>query len=72
MARTRAGFTGLLLVVGITLALIGPWMVDTLYDPRYHRAGGILVAIACIQMLLVIPLSYETAALASGDLRAFS
>lgn len=71
MARTRAGFTGLLLFIGITLALIGPWMVDHLYDPRYHRAGGILVAIACIQMLLVIPLSYETAALANGDSRGF-
>lgn len=71
MARTRAGFTALLLFVGITLALLGPWMVDLLYDARYHRAGGILVAIACIQLLVVIPLSYETAALAGGDSRAF-
>ncbi|AWX92832.1 polysaccharide biosynthesis protein [Paracoccus mutanolyticus] len=71
LARTRAAFTGLLMVVAIVLALIGPWLVDALYDSRYHRAGGILVAIACIQMLLIIPLSYETAALAAGDSRAF-
>ena len=71
LQRTRAGFTGLLLCAAITLALVGPWMVDHLYDPRYHNAGGMLVAIACIQMLLVIPLSYETAALAAGDSRAF-
>lgn len=71
LARTRMGFTAVLMAVAIILALIGPWMVDHLYDSRYHRAGGILVAIACIQMLLVIPLSYETAALAAGDSRAF-
>lgn len=71
LARTRAAFTGLLMVVAVVLALIGPWLVDALYDSRYDRAGGILVAIACIQMLLIIPLSYETAALAAGDSRAF-
>lgn len=71
LQRTRAIFTAVLLVVGITLALIGPWLVDVLYDARYTRAGGILVAIVCIQMMLVIPLSYETAALASGDSRGF-
>lgn len=71
MARTRAYFTALLLFVAVTLALLGPWIVDLLYDARYHNAGGILVAIACIQLLVVIPLSYETAALAGGDSRAF-
>lgn len=71
LQRTRAGFTGLLMICAVILALIGPWMVDHLYDARYVRAGGILVAIACIQMLIVIPLSYETAALAAGDSRGF-
>ena len=71
LQRTRAWFTLLLLGVAITLALVGPWMVHQLYDPRYARAGGILVAIACIQMLLVIPLNYETAGLAAGDSRGF-
>ncbi|MFT4012098.1 MAG: oligosaccharide flippase family protein [Paracoccus sp. (in: a-proteobacteria)] len=71
LQRTRTGFTALLMTAAIILALIGPWMVDHLYDDRYTRAGGILVALACIQMLIVIPLSYETAALASGDSRGF-
>ncbi|SMO69073.1 oligosaccharide flippase family protein [Paracoccus laeviglucosivorans] len=71
LQRTRFGFTGLLLFVAIGFALVGPWLVDQLYDDRYHRAGGILVAIACIQMLMVVPLSYETAALAAGDSRGF-
>ena len=71
MQRTRMGFTLLLLSVGIVLALVGPWLVDHLYDPRYARAGGILVAIASIQLLMCIPLNYESAALATGDSRAF-
>jgi len=71
LEKTRAGFSLLLLCVAVTLALIGPWMVDHLYDPRYHNAGGILVAIACIQLLMIVPLSYETAALAAGDSRGF-
>ncbi len=71
VARTRAGLTALLLVVAITLACVGPPLVDLLYDQRYSTAGGILVAIACIQMIQVIPISYEYAALAAADSRGF-
>ncbi|SIQ26697.1 Membrane protein involved in the export of O-antigen and teichoic acid [Paracoccus thiocyanatus] len=71
LARTRAGLTALLLLVAVVLAWAGPPLVDLLYDPRYGTAGGILVAIACIQMLQVIPISYEQAALAAGDSRGF-
>ncbi|MEF9602307.1 oligosaccharide flippase family protein [Paracoccus sp. PXZ] len=71
LARTRAGLTTLLLVLAAVLAWAGPPLVDLLYDPRYAAAGGILVAIACIQMLQVIPLSYEQAALAAGDSRGY-
>lgn len=71
LQRTRAGFTLLLLAVGITLALAGPWLVESLYDARYQRAGGILVVIASIQLLVIIPLNYEGAALARADSRAF-
>lgn len=71
LARTRAGLTALLLAVAVALAWAGPPLVELLYDPRYAAAGGILVAIACIQMLQVIPLSYESAALAAGDSRGF-
>ena len=71
LSRTRAGLTALLLVTAITLAWLGPRLVDVLYDPRYATAGGILVAIACIQMIQVIPISYEYAALAAADSRGF-
>ncbi|UFM65148.1 oligosaccharide flippase family protein [Paracoccus sp. MA] len=71
LARTRAGLTALLLVAAVVLAWAGPPLVDLLYDPRYAAAGGILVAVACIQMLQVIPISYEYSALAAGDSRGF-
>ena len=71
LARTRAGLTALLLMVAVILAWVGPPLVGFLYDSRYHAAGGILVAIACIQMLQVIPISYEYSALAASDSRGF-
>ncbi|UXU75133.1 MULTISPECIES: oligosaccharide flippase family protein [unclassified Paracoccus (in: a-proteobacteria)] len=71
LARTRAGLTALLLSVAVLLAWIGPPLVELLYDPRYATAGGVLVAIACIQMLQVIPISYDYSALAAGDSRGF-
>ena len=71
LARTRAGLTALLMVAAITLAWVGPPLVGLLYDARYAAAGGILVAIACVQMLQLIPISYEYSALAAGDSRGF-
>ena len=71
LARTRAGLTALLLAAAVTLAWAGPHLVDALYDSRYHTAGGILVVIACIQMIQVIPISYEYSALAASDSRGF-
>lgn len=71
LARTRGGLTAVLLLAAVVLAWIGPPLVELLYDPRYQAAGGILVAIACIQMLQIIPISYEYSALAAGDSRGF-
>lgn len=71
LARTRAGLTALLLFAAVMLAWCGPPLVGLLYDARYTAAGGILVAIACIQLLQVIPISYEYSALAAGDSRGF-
>lgn len=71
LTRTRAGLSALLLVVAFVLAWAGPPLVGLLYDPRYQSAGGILVVIACIQMIQVIPISYEYSALAASDSRGF-
>ena len=53
------------------MALIGPWLIDFLYDDRYAEAGPIIVMISCAQMLSVIMLTYDQAALARGDSRCF-
>lgn len=55
----------------VLLALIGPWLIQLLYDDRYLAAGTILVVLALVQMPLVIGFTYDQAALASGQSRRF-
>ena len=62
-----AGIMGLLAV----MALVGPWLVDVLYDDRYAQAGGMVVLIACALIPQVIGVTYDQAALASGDSKRF-
>ncbi|MGH1465061.1 MAG: oligosaccharide flippase family protein [Cognatishimia sp.] len=53
------------------LAISASWLIETLYDPRYILAGGILVLIATAQLPQLIVLSYDQAALAAGDSKRF-
>lgn len=69
--RLRFGVTGGIFVLLIALSLLGPLIVDILYDARYRQSGIILVLVACAQMPLLIGLTYNHAALASGDSRQF-
>ena len=69
--RLRYYLTGTMVAVLFVLALSGPWIVQTLYDDRYVAAGGIIVALASVQMITVISLTYDQAALATGDSRGF-
>jgi O-antigen/teichoic acid export membrane protein len=62
--------SGLLLLMG-SLAFVGPWLVDLMYDDRYLSAGAVLVLIACINIPVVIGLTYDQAALAAGESRRF-
>lgn len=62
-----AGVIGLLGV----LALLGPWLVDVLYDQRYVHAGGIIVVLCVALIPQVIGMTYDQAALAAGDSRRF-
>ena len=62
-----AGTLGLVLVV----ALAGVWLVEVLYDPRYARAGGVVVLVALMQIPALIAMTYDQAALAAGDSRRF-
>lgn len=52
-------------------AFFGAGLVNILYDSRYQNAGAIVVLTACMQIPLVIILTYDQAALASGDSRKF-
>lgn len=71
LARIRYGLTlgiGGMLVV---MALIGPWLVDHLYDSRYASSGGVVVLLALALIPQVIGMTYDQAALAAGDSRRF-
>jgi len=67
----RFTLTGALLCLVLTMAHLGQPLVGLLYDARYASAGGIVVAIACIQIPLIIGMSYDQAALAAGDSKGF-
>jgi len=67
----RFGLTGGLLCLVLLMAFVGGPLVGLLYDDRYITAGAVVVAVACIQIPMVIGMSYDQAALAAGDSRGF-
>lgn len=71
LRKMRVMVTGGLLAMLATIAFSGVWLVDLLYDNRYRDAGAIVVLIACMQIPVIIGLTYDQAALAAGDSRRF-
>ncbi len=71
LRRMRMAMTAGLIVLVTGFAGAGVWLVDLLYDPRYHGAGGVVVLLAVMQIPGVIQLTYDQAALAAGDSRRF-
>jgi O-antigen/teichoic acid export membrane protein len=69
--RLRMAMTGGLLALLALLALVGVPLVHLLYDDRYAAAGAIVVLVACVQMPAVVGMTYDQAALAAGDSKAF-
>ena len=67
----RFGLTSGILALLWTIALIGPWLVDVLYDDRYILAGAIIVPLALVLAPAVIAMTYDQSALAAGDSRLF-
>jgi O-antigen/teichoic acid export membrane protein len=67
----RFALTGSILALVLIMAFGGVWLVHLLYDPRYSAAGAIVVVIAFAQILQVVGLTYDQAALAAGDSRNF-
>lgn len=71
LAKARAGVTAVLILGVAMLILIGPQLIDFLYDERYETAGGLLVLIALLQLPQIALISYDYSALAAGDTRSF-
>jgi O-antigen/teichoic acid export membrane protein len=71
LRKMRTLITGGLLAMLAVIAFCGVWLVDLLYDDRYRDAGAVVVLIACMQIPVVIGLTYDQAALAAGDSRRF-
>lgn len=71
LRRMRFGMTGIVFLLVAVMALAGLPLVGLLYDPRYAAAGAVVVAIACLQLPLLVVATYDQAALAAGDSRGF-
>nr|WP_254694214.1 oligosaccharide flippase family protein [Sulfitobacter sp. SK012] len=71
VTRMRYVLTGGVMGMQLLMALLGPWLVQLLYDSRYFPAGAILTLVSVALIPQVIGMTYDQAALASGDSRRF-
>jgi len=71
LRKMRNMISASLMAMLAIVALSGPWLVELLYDDRYRDAGAIVVLVACVQIPVIIGLTYDQAALAAGDSRRF-
>ena len=67
----RGGLSAVLLSLLWLMAWIGPSLVELLYDDRYTLAGPMVVLISLALAPAVIGMTYDQAALAEGNSRAF-
>lgn len=71
LRKLRVAMTGGMLAMLAVMGGMGHPLVGLLYDPRYAHAGAIVVAIACVQIPVVLGMTYDQSALAAGDSRNF-
>ena len=71
LRKLRVAMTGGMLALLAVMGGLGHPLVGLLYDPRYAHAGAIVVAIACVQIPVVLGMTYDQSALAAGDSRNF-
>lgn len=71
LQRLRFGLSAGMLALLAVMAFLGIPVIGLLYDDRYIRAGAIVVAIACVQMPMVLGMTYDQSALAAGDSRNY-
>lgn len=70
--RARLALTAALLTGLALLGLFGDWLIRTLYDPRYHEAGPLLVMISIANIPVVIITTYQRMPLAYGHSGRFA
>tara|TARA_R100000750_G_scaffold44142_1_gene29483 strand:- start:3750 stop:5111 length:1362 start_codon:yes stop_codon:yes gene_type:complete len=71
LRKMRFAVSSLLIGFVAVFALLGVWLVQTLYDVRYEEAGAVAVVLACAQIPMLIVMTYDQAALAAGDSRRY-
>jgi O-antigen/teichoic acid export membrane protein len=71
LQRMRFSLTAGMMAMTGGLSIAGVVLIDIMYDPRYLMAGAVVVLIAAMQMPQILVMTYEQAALASGDSRRF-
>lgn len=71
LRKMRFYATTVLLCMVLSIAALGVWLVDFLYDERYLMAGPVVVTLACMQVVQIVVVSYDQAALAEGDSQRF-
>ncbi|MGY6547883.1 MAG: oligosaccharide flippase family protein [Roseinatronobacter sp.] len=69
--KLRYMLTSAIWIMLVLLALMGPWIVDFLYDARYALAGPMVVMIASVSLIPLVTLTYDQAALARGASKRF-
>ena len=71
LQKMRFSLTAGMMALTGGLSVAGVVLIDIMYDPRYLMAGAVVVLIAAMQMPQILVMTYEQAALASGDSRRF-
>lgn len=70
--RTRMGLTGAMMAISVIPALAGVWIIELLYDPRYHGAGPMLVLLVVASLPALITVGHGMILLAVGNSRDFT
>lgn len=70
LRRVRFRFTLAFMSGQLLLSLLGVMIIDILYDDRFHASGGVVVAVALMNLPMLVGMTYENAAMARGDSRA--
>ncbi len=70
--RARMILVGGFLALTAVMGLGGEWLVETLYDPRYHGAGPMLVLLSLAIIPSVTVDGYKEILLANGNSRNFT